>query len=237
MKNILLFLFSVLLSSSVLAQNTHAGTVRSIKVMGNAEMEIIPDEIYVSVTLREFTRDKKKFTIEELEAGFVNFVEKETGINRKDIKMESMDASFVAMRRRDKDAVLQNSYEIKYSKASQVNTLFAAMDSLNINRAYVIRYSHSKIDEFKKQIKINAIKAGKEKATYMLEAIGSKCGNPLTINETTGYVMLDNQFGRVPTVSQSNSSYKESSFDRGEETIGGKTIKLRYEVECTFEIL
>jgi uncharacterized protein len=243
MKKLLLLLFPALIAFPALAQNSTTAP-RSISVVGSAEIEIVPDEIYVSVTLREFTKDKKKYTIEELEKAFVNFVEKETGVTRKEIKMDNMDATVIALKRKSKDAVLQNTYEIKYSKPAQVNTLFAAMDSLNISNAYVVRYSHSKMDEYKKQIKINAMKAAKEKATYMLEAIGSQCGKPLEVHETTGYVTVDgeSQYPQIRNVMQkySNSSSVSGLYydeDKTETTIGGKTIKLRYEVNCTFEII
>ena len=43
--------------------------------------------------------------------------------------------------------------------------------------------AHSKEKEFKKQLKIQAVKAAKEKAIYLAGAIGENIGEAITINE------------------------------------------------------
>src|SRR3989344_5708855 len=112
MKKIILILSVILaLAFTANAQDTKE---HSIKVIGTAEMEIVPDEIYMSVTLREYTKDKKKFTIEELEKNLVNFIEKVTTTDKKDIKMDNMSAYVLSMKRKNKDEVITKSYDVKF---------------------------------------------------------------------------------------------------------------------------
>ena len=224
----------------------------SIKVIGTAEMEIVPDEIYMSVTLKEYTKDKKKFTIEEMEKNLVNFIEKVTATEKKDIKMDNMSAYVLSMKRKNKDEVITKSYDVKFKNSQQVYMLYSVMDSLGISKAFVSKYSHSKMDEYKKQIKINAIKAAKEKSEYLLQAIGEKPGKALSVTEITGFVSVNDgtyDNGRENNY-YSNSSYgvvqsrtsgvfsgSDSSGERaGERTIGDKTIKLNYTINAEFEI-
>lgn len=219
----------------------------SIKVIGTAEMEIVPDEIYMSVTLSEYTKDKKKFAIEELEKNLVNFIEKVTSTEKKDIKMDNMSAYVLSMKRKNKDEVITKSYDVKFKNAQQVYMLYSVMDSLGISKAYVSKYSHSKMDEYKKQIKINAIKAAKEKSEYLLFAIGEKPGKALSVTEISGFVSVnDGAYNGRENNYYSNSSCGvvqsrttgvfSGSDSPGESTIGDKTIKLNYTINAEFEI-
>src|SRR6478736_4179157 len=96
-------LLSAIFAFSFTGKAQTAPAEHSVKVIGTAEMEIVPDEIYVSVTLKEYMKDKKKFTIEELEKNLVNFLEKTTMTEKKDIKMDNMSAYVIAMKRKKKD--------------------------------------------------------------------------------------------------------------------------------------
>lgn len=219
----------------------------SIKVIGTAEMEIVPDEIYMSVTLREYTnKDKKKFTIEELENNLVNYIEKVTTTDKKDIKMDNMSAYVLSMKRKNKDEIITKSYDVKFKNSQQVYMLYSVMDSLGISKAFVSKYSHSKMDEYKKQIKINAIKAAKEKATYLLEAIGEKAGKAINIEEKTGFVSVDDgtrngrEYNNYTSMSnslvQARYRVEDGDTDGNNNTIGDKTIKLNYSINAEFGI-
>jgi uncharacterized protein YggE len=239
MKKVVFALACVLISSLALAQN-NAPQPRSIAVIGTAEIEVTPDEIYVYAELREFTRDKKKYMIEDLEKGMVNFIESVTKTPAKDITMDDVDGDVIALKRKTRDAVITKVYEIKFKDYKQVSQFMAATDSLFVRNSSITRYSHSKIDEYKKQVKIDAIKAAKTKADYLLEAIGSKTGKPLSISETTGYVSVNdrrttNFAGIAQTRYNARERYEDG--DTGSTTLSTKKIKLSYSINAEFEIL
>lgn len=218
----------------------------SIKVFGTAEMEIVPDEIYMSLTLKEYTKDKRKFTVEELEKNLVNYIEKVTLTDKKEIKMDNMSAYMINMKRKNKDEVISKSYDIKFKNPQQVYQVYTVMDSLGISNAYVSKYSHSKMDEYKKQVKINAIKAARDKANYLLEAISEKAGKALSVTETSGNVFvndgINNNGNNRNTYYQSNMNVRflgsddELSGGSNAESIGDKTIKLSYSIQAEFAI-
>ncbi|MBN8695243.1 MAG: SIMPL domain-containing protein [Bacteroidetes bacterium] len=247
MKKALLLLSAVLLFTQTNTAQTTGKQENTIKVVGTAEMEIVPDEIYMSITLREYTKDKKKFTIEELEKNLVNYIEKVATTDKKDIKMDNMNAYILSMKRKNKDEIISKSYDVKFKNAQQVYLVYAAMDSLGITRAAITKYSHSKMDEYKKQIKINAIKAAKEKANYLCEAIGEKAGKAVQITESSGFVSIDdgihdnNRYRN--SMSNSMAQYRVSymleedgKVSGNDETIGDKTIKLSYSIDAEFLI-
>lgn len=57
------------------------------------------------------------------------------------------------------------------------------LEKLNLTEANISRVNHSKMDSIRKEVKILAIKAAKEKADYLLAAIGEQTGKPLVIKE------------------------------------------------------
>jgi len=227
---------ALLLTSTLFAQDK---SERTIHVIGTAEMDIVPDEIYVSISLKEFMKDKKKNTIEDLEKALVNFLTKTTTVAMSDIKMDNMNAYIISLRRKNKEEIITKTYEVKFSKGEQVYMLYSVMDSLGISSANVTRYSHSKIEDYKKQIKVNAIKAAKDKATYLLEAIGSKAGKPVSVKEHTGHVNSDALISQpgVYANSYSQSYYKLKEGGGESDMVGGKTIKLSYQITAEFEIV
>ena len=246
MKKIIL-VASAILALSLLGKAQETKKEHTIKVIGTAELEIVPDEIYVAVTLKEYTKDKKKFTIEELEKSFVNYVEKATMTDKKDIKMNDLDACMISMKRKkNKEELISKTYSVKFKNAQQVYQVFSVMDSLGISSASISKYSHSKMDEYKKQIKITAIQAARDKANYLLMAIFEKAGKAVSVTENSGFVTVDdgvyrnrydNYYGNVSNrVSQSYESMGGSREEDLDSGISEKTIKLRYEINAEFEI-
>ncbi len=246
-----LFFISLLLACPALlpAQTTTMQkTEPAITVTGMAELEIVPDEIYMNVTLREFTRDKKKYSIEELENALLNFVEKTTSTLRTDVKMDNVTAQVIAMKRKEKDAVIEKTYEVKYKNTEQAQLLMLAQDSLHLNSVYIKRYWHSKMEEYKQQVRVSAVTNSKEKATYMLAALGQKPGKILTMYEVHPNVTVDNglqayqQNRYLSDISGKSSGWDyQRQYDGGFQLVGDdpvkKTIKLNYQVQATFEIL
>ena len=85
MKNLFIALFTLLSISSFAQDNKFP---RTINVNGTAEMEVVPDEIYVQVDLREY--DKKggnKVDIETIRNKFLNAV-KSIGLSEADISVQ-----------------------------------------------------------------------------------------------------------------------------------------------------
>jgi Protein of unknown function (DUF541) len=198
-------------------------------------------------------RDKKKTTIEELESGLISFVEKTTLTPRANIKMDDIDANVIALKRREKDAIIEKKFVIKFSDFLKVNTLLGAMDSLNCSFVKVIRISHSKIEEYKREVRIMAMKNAQEKAGYLLEAVNSKVGKPIKVAEKDPSVALEAEFGetmrRAPALF--STVYSKRTSDSGgwdyenlndsssgtTQFISSTTVELIYSIDVTFEIL
>ena len=95
----------------------------------------------MSVTLKEYSKDKGKFTIEELEKSLVNYLEKVTITDKKDIKMDNMSGYLISLKRKNRDEVITKSYDVKFKNSQQIYQLYSVMDSLGISKASVRKYS------------------------------------------------------------------------------------------------
>jgi len=153
-----------------------------IEVTGTAEQEVTPDEIYIGIVIREKYVSKAKVTIEEQEEK-LKAVVKSLGIDLTNLYLSDANADYVKIRWQKKDVLTKKDYILKVSNATTVGKVFQELEKLEITDALISKVSHSKIDSLKKEVRIMAIKAAKNKADYLLTAIGEQTGKPLIITE------------------------------------------------------
>src|SRR6185436_3078476 len=154
-----------------------------IEVTGTSEKLVVPDEIYVKIVIREKYVGKEKITIESQE-GKLKAGLNEIGIDLQNLSLADANADYVRVKLWSKDVLTRNEYLLKVSTATILGKVFQKLDQLEITDAFIIRVEYSKIDSLKKEVKILAIKAAKEKADYLLQAIGEQAGKPLIIQES-----------------------------------------------------
>ena len=153
-----------------------------IEVTGTAEKEVIPDELYIAIIIRERYVNKVKVTIEEQEEK-LKVVVKSLGIDLTNLYLSDANADYVKIRWQKKDVLTKKDYTLKVSNATTVGQVFQELEKLEITDAFISRVNHSKMDSLRKEVKILAIKAAKDKADYLLTAIGEQTGKPLIIKE------------------------------------------------------
>lgn len=153
-----------------------------IEVMGSSEKEIVPDEIYVEIVLRERFDNKLKITIEEQEKSLMKAL-LSIGIGLDRLTLSDANANVVKINWKKNDLINKKEYTLKLSTAQEVGAVYIELDKIEITQAHIIRVTHSKLDSLKKELRIEAIKNAKEKADYLLKAIGEQTGSPLIVKE------------------------------------------------------
>lgn len=212
---------------------------KTITVSGSAEMEIVPDEIYVVVELREY--DKKgsgKISLDVIKADFLGFCMR-AGLADSAVTIatyEGVNPYWWKRKRKNQDLHASISYQVKFSNSKTMDDLVAILDDDATENFRIVRASHSKISEYRRQLKIQAIKAAKEKATYLAEAINEKAGEAVTINEP-GDNLYNNYLNTYLT---SNTAYSKAYYadqvKSPQESVDFKSIKLRFEVQVVFAL-
>lgn len=212
--------------------------IKKVVVTGSSEMEVDPDEIYVHFILREYQNSKKeKIGIEAIKKDFLAACEK-AGVPKEAIRVEGMagnafDNWYIRKRKKEPDFIANITYVIKFSSTKVIDDLVPRLSDEAVSNMYISKMTHSKMEAFRKEVKIKSTQAAKEKATYLAESIGEKIIGALLIEE------IDH--GPVyPMMKQSNMAME--SMDAGSAPYGGETsmpfekIKIRYETRAEFEL-
>lgn len=220
---------------STKAQNTES-LKPFIELTGTAETEVVPDEIYINITLMERMEGKDKITIDKQEADLKKNL-KELGIDLANISLNSANADYSKVRKSEKEVLVNKSYTLKVGGTELLAKVYERLDKINAYDAFISRYSHSKLTDLQKENRIKAIKAAKEKVDYLLAALSQQAGKPVEIRE------LDNYIDQGPIMSRGMNSraVQMSSNVRATEDSGGemefKKIKIRASFLVKYEIL
>lgn len=232
MKTILTFLTAIILGPlSVFSQGQVYVSKPIIEVSGSAEMDVSPDEIYVSVTLREFMIERKKQPIANIEKDFKEVINS-LKIDNKLLSLEGVYGTFDYDYKTQKrgDFLNAKTYIIKFSDMDKYNQLVMMLDKKGIENIHIQRTGHSKMEEYRRKVKVEALKAAKEKADLLLAAIGKQTGEVQLIRER------DNNMGHMQPMYLKSNVAMDLNNESGGQPIEMQKIKLRYEIDVHFLI-
>ncbi|HEY9262590.1 SIMPL domain-containing protein [Chitinophaga sp.] len=231
MKKVMLLAAGLFLAFTTFAQ-ADKQPVKKIEVNGSAEMEITPDEIYFNISLREYVKGKTKVEISTLEKQLEKAVA-DAGIPKADLTVENVYGNNFEILRKKKDPqefMARKQYRLKLTKLDKINIILGAVDAEGIENTRIASYSSSKMEAYRKEVKIKALLAAKEKAEYMLTAIGNKVDGVIEIQE-----MNTDNYSDVRPMMMANYKSAGVSEDASSD-IDFKTIKVRAEVRAVFAI-
>lgn len=208
-----------------------------IEVSGTAEKEIIPDEIFTRIVIREKYVNREKVTIEIQEEKLKTAL-KEIGVDLSNLSLSDANADYVKVKWQTKDVLTKKEYSLKASNATMLGQIFQQLSKLEINDAYISNVNHSKIDSLRKETRILAIKAAKAKADYLLIAIGEHTGKPLIVTENANTIqrgMYQNMASRnINSVMSTTAGIFQSEESKNE--IEFQKIKISVTIYVKFEI-
>lgn len=205
-----------------------------IDVTGTAEKEVIPDEIYIQIIIREKYVNKVKVSIEEQEVKLKNAL-KTIEIDLSNLFLSDANANYVKVSWQKKDVLTKKDYTLKVTNATEVGKVFQELDKLEITEASISKVNHSKIDSLQQEVRVLAIKAAKEKADYLLAAIGEQTGKPLIVTEAP--ITLSRQdIARMPVRSASLGTSSIEGSDQKAYEIDFQKIKLSASIYVKFSI-
>lgn len=233
---ILLTIVFILASFSVTFAQTVAEK-RIIEVTGSAETLIMPNEFTFKITLVERIEKKDKLTIESQEESLKAELVK-LGVDvAKDLTIFDLNSVFIS-RKKTRDTLGSKDFRLKIKDLAKIEKLQEIADRLNIANLDLIESTHSDLTTFRKETKMEAIRAAKAKAEYLLGAIGEKVGKPVYIQE-----IPDENMPRPISSGVLNSNISSNGRILGltedsqdSTTLTFSKIKLRYAVLARFEI-
>lgn len=235
MKTSIMALVLSIVSVGTMAQTTMTDR-RIIQVSGEAEREVTPDIIYLSISLKEYFRDnnnRRKVSIDDLEKQLYQAA-MQAGIDPEDFMINNVSSYNYDWNKKKNDPgfLAAKQYRIKVTNLNAVNSLFAAVDPQGVQSSNVDSYDYSGKKELEKELKIQAIKDAKERAVYLAEAVGDEVGKALSITES-GHVNYPQPIYRQY---RSAVAMESVAMDQSLE-IDFKKVKYSYTVGVIFELL
>ena len=151
---------------------------------GRAEKEITPDEFYLSIVINE--RDSKgKISVESQQRDMIAAL-KRLGVNvEKQLKVANLSSEFF----KKNTSVATAKYQLQLGSSAEVAKVWQALDGLGISNVSILKVSHSKIDEYKEQVRVEAMQNAKQSAQTLAGAIGQNVGKCFYIYDSNNNVM------------------------------------------------
>ena len=219
---------------------------KTITVNGSAEMEIVPDEIFVNIQLTEYQkRGESKKDLETIKAQFLESC-KIVGLPDSVISIQFYSGynnrSYYYVRKKKTPDLFSNiTYQVKFRNSKLMDDLVDKLDDNATQNFQIVSTSHSKITEYRRQLKIKAVQAAKEKGIYLTEAVGEKLVETVSINEPVEW--QPNFLNNYNNYAAANGLYESARYYSMDSVrtpqipeVDFKKIKLRYEVNVVFAL-
>ena len=216
----------VVVAVSASAQQTEAFP-SYIEVTGVAEKEVAPNEIYLSITINE--RDSKgKISVDEQQREMLAALKKLGVKPDSQLKMVDLTSSYF----KRGNALAKAQYELKLGSAVEVAKVWRALDGLGISQVTVTKVSHTDLEKFKAETRTEAIRAARDNARALAEAIDQKAGKCFWIADYSSPVRTVYAAANL----KSRAMVEEASFDAvvEEEGLEFQTINLQHRVQAKF---
>lgn len=229
------FIIFILISKTVFGQNGEKNFIDQnyIEVTGKAIMEIIPDEIYLKILINE--KEFKGKNLTEVENSMIAKLQ-EIGIEtKKDLSIKDYSSNFKNYWITKSEIVLIKEYQLLVREAKVAGTVFQELQKLGISNISIDRIENSKIQEYRKEVKINAIKAAQNKASSLAIAINQTIGKAIYIQEFENNY-INSLSGKVAGIQVRSANSITSSSNSFEPDIEFEKIKLDYSIMVRFEL-
>jgi hypothetical protein len=237
MKKIILGVLITLFSLGIVNSQELNNSLRFIEVTGSAEMQIEPDEIRFQIGIEEYWKEEfvkgkeykdyvNKIPLNEIENNLMNSLS-EIGIVRDQIIIKEIGQNW---NRSGKKFMKSKTFELVLTDFKRMNKILSDVKVKGVNSMKIAELKNKEITKYREQIKIEAMKAAKRKAAYLLESVDEKLGKVISVIE------LDNfpNFSWNPRDDFSNTSM---SSNRGNENIHNvRKIMLKYQIKIRFGI-
>ena len=188
-------------------------------------------KFFYFVSLREFEENRTKVSLEKLDQDFLQAV-KAANIDKKNLTIADAGSKLAKIRRKDKDAFREKSYEIKLTSAAELEKFLEKIEPVKVDQLDLTRLHHTDMEKFKIDLKVKALQAAQSKASTLLKSIGAEIGKPIMVRDWD-----QDPIQPLPQARANVMMYKAE--DAGmdvEEQIGFRKLKLRAQITAQFEI-
>lgn len=238
MKHLLFFLFFTM-SVIVYSQSSEKNFIDQnyIEVVGNSQMDVTPDLIYLKIVLSD-KDNKNKQSLEDIDRSMKAKLN-EIGVDlTKDLYVKDFVSSFKSYFLAKTEVVLTKEYQLIIHDAKTLQKVFVDFQKLDISNVSIQKIDNSKMDQYLKEVKANAIKAAKSKAESLSASINQSIGRALFIQEwNVANSSIDDELkGRIAGLDIKRRQNYNSSSESPDTGIEFEKINISSSILVRFEL-
>ena len=198
-----------------------------IQVTGRSEMEVAPDEFYLSIVIDE--KDSKgKISVESQQRQMIDALRR-LGVNvDKQLKVANLSSEFFKRR----NSVATAKYQLQLGTAEMVSRVYEALDRVGISNISIQKVSHSQLEQLKQQVRVEAIRDAKRNAQTLAQSIGQQIGKCFYIYDSNNDVLPVFYNNAIMMRSMAADASAEGASE--DQPLDFKTLKLQYYVQAKF---
>ena len=182
MKN-LFAIISLCIVSFVFSQTKNFIDQPYLETSAEADTLVIPDRIYLKITISENDTKNKK-SVEELENSMVQKL-KNLGIDtNKQLLMNNLASNYKKYVLKTSDVMKTKSYDLLVFDGLTAGKVIQELENEDISNIQLLKTQHSQEEKILADLKKRAIIKAKKNANNIANAIGQKVGNAIFISDS-----------------------------------------------------
>ncbi len=228
MKKLIIAMTALAAATAVTAQTAptpNPSYEESVQVNGKAEKKITPDEIHVAITLKD--NEPKGQSVDALETR----MKREFSSLGLDLEKSLKVTSMTNAPRKKRDVDTYRSYELTVTNAGTLSSVFEVLGEMGVSTANVTRVTHSRIDEYRREVRVAAIKNARAIAAELAEAVGQGIGAAVWIVDNGFY-----ESSPVPMYKTRAMAADALYMSATDESVGGQSLEMQ-EITLTYNVM
>ena len=171
---------------------------------------MVPDRIYVSITLNEADSKNKK-SVEEQEKQLETIL-KQLKINTdKDLSVLDYSSNFKKYFLRGQNILKTKKYSLLVKDAYTLANVLISLEEAGISNTEVEKVEYSKSKELLLELKSEAVKRSRITADKLVKPLNQKAGKALYISDTNYGGIEDYEYATVGNIALQEMDYKKES--------------------------
>ena len=179
-----------------------------IEVEAEADTLVVPDRIYVSITLNEADSKNKK-SVEEQEKQLETILKKLKINTDKDLSVLGYSSDFKKYFLKGQNILKTKKYSLLVRDAYTLGNVLISLEEVGISNTEVEKVEYSKSKELLLELKSEAVKRSRITADKLVKPLNQKAGKALYISDTNYGGIEDYEYATVGNIALQEIEYKK----------------------------
>ena len=181
-----------------------------IEVSASVDTLVVPDRIYVSITLNEADSKNKK-SVEEQEKQLETILKKLKINTDKDLSVLGFSSDFKKYFLKGQNILKTKKYSLLVRDAYTLGNVIISLEEAGISNTEVEKVEYSKSKELLLELKSEAVKRSRITADKLVKPLNQKAGKALYISDTNYGGIEDYEYVTVRNIALQEMDYKRES--------------------------